>query len=64
MAAIMANYFRFPFLLSLLLYLSDLIVRSSRSQWPCLQVIVLWENMQKVYSFQLTTSVVGAGPLR
>ena len=41
----------------------DFVVTSYRSQVPCLQVIVLWEDKRKRCCFHLTTSAAAADPL-
>ena len=42
----------------------DLVVTSSRLQWPCLQINVLWADTQKQCGSHLTTSFVDADQLR
>ena len=45
-------------------YYSNLIVTSAQSQWPCLQVTVLWEDTRKECSYHLTICAMDADPLR
>ena len=42
----------------------NLVVTSSQSQWPCLQVTLLWVGTRKKYDSHLTTSAMDADPLR